>query len=86
MARESKYIIYDDGLTECALLFNNHLNHAQIATNMGVNPISAGFVTFEINDLYAKIEPNVFGESVSLKLQSRPKDAEIIKRVLRLFN
>lgn len=30
MIKNAKYIIWDDGLTECAIVFNNHLTHRPI--------------------------------------------------------
>ncbi len=49
MFRPAKYVIWDDGLTECVMIFSAHLNHAQVAFNMCVEPISAGYVEFQSN-------------------------------------
>lgn len=84
MARNAKYIIWDDGLNECVMIFSNHLNHAQVAFSMGIEPISAGFVEFQSNPPDPTIKAVVSGESVSLKLKSRPEDSAIIQRDFRL--
>lgn len=82
--RSAKYIIWDDGLADCAIVFNNHLNHANMASALNIVPISAGFVSFEstLND--GSIKVITFGESVSLKLKSRPEDVNLIKFTLSL--
>jgi hypothetical protein len=76
MISDAKYIIWDDGLAECAIVFNNHLTHADMALQLNINPISAGFVKFDGNEIMA------FGESVSLQLKSRQEDSRIIREIL----
>lgn len=81
--RETKYIIRDDGLTVCAIVFNNHIQHNQMAFRLGIKPISAGFVKLHaLSD--GSIRADAFGESVSLNLKSRPEDGAIIGRMLNL--
>lgn len=86
--RKAKYIIWDNGLDECAIVFNNHLTHANVAMMLNiVNPISAGFVEF-------KAVPNHFGppivqaiasgESMSLHVKSRSGDGVIIERAFKI--
>jgi hypothetical protein len=82
MIRDAKYIIWDDGLTECAIVFNNHLTHADMALRLNVKPISAGFVRFESNPQDPTVEAIAFGESVSLRLKSRREDSHILKDIL----
>ena len=84
MFRPAKYIIWDDGLTDCVLVFSTHLNHKQIAIDMGIMPISAGFVSFERNPENDSIKAVVSGGSVSLRLDSRTEDSAIIQRELNL--
>jgi hypothetical protein len=82
MIRNAKYIIWDDGLTECAIVFNNHLTHADMVFKLRVEPISAGFVRFESNPQDPTVEAIAFGESISLRLKSRPEDSKIIQAIL----
>ncbi len=84
MNLNAKYVIWDDGVTECAMVFNNHLTHQNMVFQMNIEPISAGFVRFENNPQDPSIEVIAFGESVSLKLKSRPEDTKIIQRILFL--
>ena len=83
LTRDMKYIIYDDGLADVAILFPNHIQHGSMAMMLAANPISAGFVKFEATP--DGVKPVCFGESVSLKnLSSRPDlDSEIIAQHMR---
>lgn len=74
----AKYIIWDDGVTECAMVFNNHIKHVDMVFKLMVEPISAGFVQILSNPSDAR----AYGESVSLNLKSRPEDSDIIRRML----
>jgi hypothetical protein len=76
MNRAAKYIIWDDGITECAIIFNNHLKHVDMVFKLMVEPISAGFVLINDSKVVA------YGESVSLNIRSRAEDSEIIQRIL----
>lgn len=82
-----KYVMIDFGGTETPIMFPEFLPHTMMA---GRNIVSAG----EFN-IYGTDEPlpnacccenairvSVFGESISLKVKSRPEDAEIIARTL----
>lgn len=82
MNRPAKYIIWDDGLTECAVVFTNHLTHRDMAFRLNIQPISAGFVHFKSNPQTPHIRAVAHGESVSLRLASRPEDGDIIQRSL----
>lgn len=68
----AKYIVCDSG----CIVFPSSFNHADFAK---FKPTSAGSVTF-----YAEEGDNVvahcYGESVSLKIKSDPKDGDLITR------
>ena len=86
--RKAKYVIWDDGITECAIVFNNHLTHANMAMMLNIKyPISAGFVEFKAvpNHFGSPIvQAIVSGESMSLNIKSRSGDAVIIERVFKI--
>lgn len=73
-----KYIIFErDGL-EFPVLFPNHwVNHKEIVDKLG-KPISAGFFS-----IYSETEIYVSGKSVSMNLNSRPEDSQIIQQFYR---
>ena len=80
--RKAKYIIWDNGLNECVMIFSNHIMHANVALALNITPISAGFVEFTSNG--DMINVIVSGDSVSLRCKSRPEDANIIANELKL--
>lgn len=70
-----KYIIFDSNGLEIPVIFSPLISHEEI--KYGFNkPISAGFCSF------SAFEGKVFcfGKSVSLKLNSRPEDSEILTK------
>ena len=69
-----KYIIFDDGLNENPVIFPTHIPHTKVALLPLGEPISAGFLDENLT---------AGGESVGLKLKSRPEDTEIIRRLFR---
>jgi len=75
-----KYIIVDNGMYETPVIFGDEIDHGQMAIDtfgFGKNVVAAGFVCFSTDGLYC------YGQSVSLKLNSRPeKDAAIINRMI----
>lgn len=80
-----KYIIVEYGTVEHVIMFDCILAHSDVAQGWR-NVISAGFfaVGAEPNEEDDKdIDVSVFGESVTLKLKIRKKDARLIKRILR---
>ena len=86
-SKPAKYIIWDDGLNDCAIVFNNHLTHADIAHALNITPISAGFVEFNAVPHHfgpPKTEVVVSGGSVSLHLVSKSGDALTIERALKI--
>jgi hypothetical protein len=71
-----KYVIIKNPIIqelEEAVIFPDSLTHRCFKL---FNPISAGFVTIECNDVH------VYGYSESLQLRPRPQDEEIIKRAI----
>ena len=82
-----KYIIIEAyGHLEAAICFDIVLGHDEIAR--GLKVISAGqFVVRakSTQDDKQDIEVSVFGESTTLKKESRKEDAALIKRVLRKY-
>ena len=71
-----KYVILRnpdiEGL-EVAVIFDDSYPHKMFRM---FNPISAGFVTIECNEVH------VYGYSESLQLWPRPPDEELIKRAI----
>lgn len=76
-----KYIVIKEQGVELPILFPEVLNHALIANWVNKDfpkpkCISAGFA--KANTAGA----SVWGESVTLKLKSRPEDADLIEHIL----
>ena len=72
-----KYIIIKNQGVEVPIMFPDIVQHNTFAD---MNPISAGkfgIGNFDIGTF--NVDWKVYGESTSLKLQSRPEDADIIK-------
>jgi len=63
---------------ELPVVFSTLIEHSAIQIR-GFKPISAGFCEVW-TDIYDVISYAVYGESNSLKLKSRPEDADIINR------
>jgi len=82
MNRQSKYIVFDDGLGEHAVIFPRHIAHATMATMLNHRVVSAGFVAVEVAADGGGVTVQGHGESVSLGLASRPEDGEILRRML----
>ena len=81
-----KYIIKEIRGIEVAIMFSHLISHCDIGIK-GNNKkaISAGF--FGVDPSYDEERPNdvdvyVWGKSVTLKIDSRPEDAELIRKVL----
>jgi hypothetical protein len=72
---QAKYIIVEEKGLELPIIFNSILTHADVAGNKKV--ISAGFCQSDYEGVYS-----VWGESVSLKIKSRPQDCGILTRDL----
>lgn len=70
-----KYVILDYQGLETPMLFPCFWNHADIANAISGygTPVAAGFLKMDdLGNLY------VTGESISLKVKSRPEDLELI--------
>lgn len=72
--KELKYVRFEEGLA----VFPNFLAHKDIAKTSFLMPISAGFVKIENGEV------NCYGKSISLKLESREKDKELLSLFLGL--
>lgn len=80
--KNSKYIVFDDGLNDYPVIFPHFVQHDTIAGAMSPRkPISAGFV---------RVHPEgyieAYGESISLKLKSNPEvdDLLLTKMLLQI--
>jgi len=77
---KSKYIIFvNAAMMELPVIFNPIIDHCVVKLD-GFKPISAGFCS--LNKLEENISYSIWGESISLKLKSRPEDREILNKYL----
>jgi len=92
-----KYIIFDIDNIELPVVFPDLIQHSDVVAKSsqqdsfnrwGIEgtPVSAGF--FEIQPDYIMLPPgsNIYvarGESLSLKLESRPEDSQILTKFFR---
>ena len=87
MDSRCKYVMFDDFNP---ILFHEGLTHEEIKNKFEFTyhkPTSAGFVQAYLKwggDGSAEIDFCTYGESVSLRLKSKPEDADIIKRMFGL--
>ena len=81
MKREMKYIVYDNGWSDIPIIFPVVISHDQMAFNLpGAsrdNIIAAGFCQIIDGEICC------YGESTTLKKQSRPEDSQIINQMLK---
>ncbi len=77
-----KYIMLDENTP---ILFPEHLTHDYVARKFDIDKVtSAAFFKVGVEDFektFPSIEVSVFGESVSLKMKSKPEDAIWIKKM-----
>lgn len=66
-----KYIVYEGAMGDVLVMFPAQITHADIARDLGVNPIGAGFVRLESR--------TCFGKSTSLGVGSRFEDSILLK-------
>jgi len=69
------------------ILFPSTINHSDMARYIGGEIISAGFVSFRAKDdgdSFHSIEAHAHGYSLTLNLDSKPEDSEIINRFMRI--
>lgn len=75
--KKMKYIVVDDGLSECIYIFPNHVQHYYMLASLGGELMSAGFVVLTYDGL------ECYGESVGLKIKSRPEiDTKLLKSLI----
>lgn len=82
-----KYVILDECFPIIFTEAIGHDNFKSISTGVGIlKPTSAGFFDTTIDHIRKAvgdyITVNTYGESVSLKLQSKPEDARLIEKLL----
>lgn len=71
-----KYIIFDNGVYEYAIIFANFIEHNSIALKIKDEAVGAGFFRIEDNHVV------IFGESVSLGIKPRSVDASIVHKAI----
>lgn len=80
----TKYICFNTGVFDDAVIFSDLVSHSNMARMLGLNKeqiLSAGFVVFSCDvDGFSTINP--YGNSVSLGVGTNDMSAEIIKRTL----
>lgn len=74
-----KYIIVNQMGLETPILFPSYIDHCEIAKNFQ-EVLSAG--NFQVLGNAEDIQVSTFGKSTTLKMNSRERDAELIKRLL----
>lgn len=74
---KSKYIIISTFDIEVPIIFNPLIDHGLIACNEKV--ISAGFCHRHYDGSFS-----IWGESISLKIKSRPEDVEILNKMIEI--
>lgn len=78
MRNRSKYVILEFGRLQQPFIFSELSSHADVARALGGSVIAGGFCYIDQAGKYA-----CYGESVSLKTQSRGEvDAGILNRLL----
>jgi len=80
MFNNAKYIIIVESGVEVPIVFSDQLSHSDIAKNKTV--VAAGFchIGSYVNSGLAKTSVWAGGKSVTLKIESRVGDADIIKK------
>lgn len=76
MPKKMKYIIVDNGQWEAPVIFDDFTSHYNMAENIPGKILAAGFVVFRSSGL------ECYGDSISLKIASRPEDSKIINKML----
>lgn len=75
---ESKYIVFDNGMSEFPVVFPTYINHDSIANGVGVSVVGAGFVS--IFERGGVIHVSCYGRSTSLDVSSRDEDRNLIRK------
>lgn len=80
---KTKYIIVEDSSgIECPILFPEFLQHNDIKNRIDLKVVSAGFVSFGFNHHKCELVASPYGESISLKVKSRPEDKNLIEKFI----
>ena len=89
---KAKYIVVEImvgvSMFDTPILFPSFVGHDDMVRSLGIVPgkvLGAGFVEFfpkKYSD--SVVEVSVYGESTSLGVASRPEDANLIRKALRL--
>lgn len=66
------------------VIFEEHVDHGEMAQRIGAKPVSAGFVSLPLVDSDGN-EAACFGESVSLGLASMEADTALLRRRLNPY-
>jgi hypothetical protein len=77
-----KYIRFITSLADSVFLFPTWENHASVALRLGYVPLSAGFVSIQVNADH-ELVVQTYGRSESLHMESDPADAALIKHMLK---
>lgn len=79
MIRKIKYIRYPSGF----VIFSEPMTHKEIHVRDAENPISAGFVSLNYDQ--DGIKASCHGSSISMGLDSKEDDSELLTKQLRGF-
>jgi len=75
----AKYIMFDNGLMQVPIIFPIVIGHSEMGRNFpNWNVVSAGFVQWTKDGIFA------FGDSITLKVKSRPEDTTYMRKYLNL--
>lgn len=74
-----KYVIVERYGIECAVIFPEVVQHAEVVKPQSPGLVSAGFFWVSDNEV------RVGGRSESLNMESRPKDAQAIRFSLQMM-
>ncbi len=74
---KSKYIIIETWVCPLPYVFSDLVSHDDFAHRIGGKPISAGFCYITEDGQY-----QTYGKSISLNLESRPEDTNILNKFL----
>lgn len=77
---QMKYIIVEAGISDVPYIFPEHIDHTLMANLVYGTVLSAGFINFSVDGLQC------YGESIGLKIKSRPEDTIIINRCMGVPN
>lgn len=77
----TKYVVYKCRMgLENVALFSPTINHCDMVSK-GMRPTSAGFVETKVDD-EGRISYTAYGKSLSLNLESKESDSELIKEMM----